>query len=72
MSQRRVFTGRHPTVFMTGNVGPVVPGQVFEVPDEHVAAFDARPDVGMPPSRRGGKKQDDVGESVSPESGDGD
>ncbi len=71
MSQRRVYNGKQPTVFLTGNVGAVVPGQVFDVPDQHVAAFDARPDVSMPPPRRPVKKTSGDGESVPPTSDDG-
>ena len=72
MSQRRVYNGKQPTVFMTGAVGRVVPGEEFEVPDEHVAAFDARPDISVPPQRRGVKKTSGDGDSVPPASGDGD
>lgn len=71
MSQWRVYLGKHPTVFLTGGVGHVVPGQVFPVPDEHVAAFDARRDVGVPAPRRSGRKTSDSGEAASAVPGDG-
>lgn len=74
MKQRRVYTGAQATVFLTGGVGEVDPGGEFEVPEEHVAAFDARPDVSVVPARRGGKKTTSGagGESDSAASGDGD
>lgn len=73
MSVRRVYRGAQATVFFTGGVGEVAPDAEFDVPDEHVAAFDARPDVSIPPGRRGGKKTSGAGdESASAASGDGD
>lgn len=39
------YTGALPTVFQTGNVGPVEPGQEFTVPDSLGEAFAARPDI---------------------------
>lgn len=70
MSQRRVYVGKQPTVFMTGGVGSVVPGQEFDVPDDAVAAFDARPDIAAAPPRRPAKKSSGDGESAPPVSGD--
>lgn len=71
MSERRIYLGKQPTVFMTGRVGAVVPGQEFDVPDEDVAAFDARSDVSVPPPRRGVKKTNGDGDPVPTTSGDG-
>lgn len=71
MSRRRIYNGRQPTVFLTGNVGAVVPGQEFDVPDEDVAAFDARPDISVPPPRRTVKKTSGDGDPVPTTSGDG-
>jgi hypothetical protein len=63
MTARRVYTGVHPVVFMTGNVGPVGPGQEFSVPDEHLDRFDARPDVMDPAGGTPeGSGQDDDGQ----------
>lgn len=70
MSQWRVYLGELPVVFQTGGVGRVVPGQVFPVPDEHVARFDARSDVGVPPSRRSVRKTSSD-ETASAVPGDG-
>jgi hypothetical protein len=74
VSQRRVYTGSHPTVFLTGGVGPVEPGQEFDVPDEHLAAFDARSDVRrVRAAKQGGKKTSSSGDeaaSAAPDSGD--
>lgn len=64
MSQRRVYTGDQPTVFTTGGVGAVVPGQEFDVPDEDLAAFDARRDISVPPPRRSVKKTSGTDEST--------
>jgi hypothetical protein len=71
MSERRVYTGSEPTVFMTGNVGSVVPGQEFDVADEDLAAFDARRDISVPAPKRGVKKSSGDGDPVPPTSGDG-
>jgi hypothetical protein len=39
------YTGDHATVFQTGNVGLVEPGDEFAVPDELLIRFMRRPDV---------------------------
>ncbi len=75
MSQWRVYTGSHPTGFLTGGVGHVEPGQKFEVPDEYLAAFDARRDVSRVRGvKQGGKKTStssgDEAASAAPDSGD--
>lgn len=74
MSQRRVYTGSHPTVFLTGGVGPLSPGQEFPVEDEDLAAFDARPDIKpVRAAKRRGRKTSSGGDeaaSAAPDSGD--
>lgn len=66
---RRVYAGPQPTVFMTGGVGRVRPGDGFEVPDGLEAAFDGRRDVAVPAdgggartARRGRRAGQDGGE----------
>lgn len=39
------YTGTHATVFITGGVGEVQPGDTFEVPDDIAEQFSRRDDV---------------------------
>jgi hypothetical protein len=62
VTQRRVYTGSHPTVFLTGGVGQLNPKQEFDVEDEHLEAFDARSDIRrVRAPKRGGRKTGGAG-----------
>lgn len=39
------YTGAAPTVFQTGGVGPLEPGEEFSIPDDLAPAFLNRPDI---------------------------
>lgn len=71
------YTGDHATVFQTGNVGLVEPGDEFAVPDELLLRFMRRPDVShavecpAPPCRCGEDPQPEPEQSQA-EGNDGD
>jgi hypothetical protein len=46
---RRIYTGE-PTNFVTGGIGHAEPGDVIEVPEELLEAFDRRTDIAVPAS----------------------